>query len=577
MATLSLAALIACYGCSQQSPEGVGSSGETSQNAPRESAEQSTADSGGLFVDVTRELGIQPPDGAWPDGAYLVPEITAGGVAVLDYDGDGRLDLYQTNHCAAGSLTAPAPNRLFRQEEGGAFKEVPDAAGLDDPGYGHGVAVGDIDNDGDVDVFVANYGANAIYVNEGGDFVNHTSKSGISGDAWSSSAGFFDYDRDGDLDLWVVNFAVYDRDRKCFAGTSTEAPDYCGPHMFDGLTDTLYRNNGDGTFTDVSEEAGVTLPGRGWGLVCADLTGDGWPDVYVANDEEPAQLWVNQRDGSFEEEAVFRGCAYNMAGRVEAGMGVAIADVDRDGRLDLFKTHIGGETNTLYLSQNSDELYDDTTPQSSMGAVDRPYTGWGCGFFDYDHDGALDVAIANGRVNKGVAQPDSPLGAFWGRLAEPNLLFRGDSGGRFTNVSKDAGNFGSEPLCSRGMAMADLDADGDLDLAVQHLNNELRVYRNDAPRPGSHWLTVRAMTGRRDAYGARVTLQADDKKWLRLAHPTSSFLSSNDPRAHFGLGAVDSLDQLMVEWPSGRREWFSPPEPDQAITVVEGEGQAVED
>jgi hypothetical protein len=536
------------------------------------------ANSGALFADVTQSLGFGAPAKPWPNGTYLTPETTPGGVAVFDYDGDGRFDIYQVCHCAPGSFTEPAPNRLFKQQPDGKFEEVPGAAGLDDPGFGHGVAVGDVDNDGDLDVYVANYGPDAFYRNEGaGRFVNATKAAGFADDNWSSSAGFLDYDRDGDLDLYVVNFAVFDEERRCFAGADRTDLDYCGPHEFEGILDTLYRNNGDGTFTDVTAEAGITNPGRGWGLACADLTGDGWCDVYVANDEEPAQLWVNQQDGTFEDEAVLRGCAYNAAGRVEAGMGVGVADVDGDGKFDLFKTHIAGETNTLYLTGGDNELYTDRTTTAGMGNVDRPYTGWGCGFFDFDHDGDLDAAIANGRVIKGVPQPDARLGSFWNRFAEPNLLFAGEDGRRFANVSSQAGAFGSEPLISRGMAFSDLDGDGDLDLAVQHLDNSLRIYRNDAPPPGVHWLIVRTMTGSRDAYGAEVTIEAGGQKILRLAHPTYSYLASNDPRAHFGLGKVDKVDSLMVAWPSGRRERFDPPAVDRAVVVVEGDGEAVRD
>ncbi|MCA9237967.1 MAG: VCBS repeat-containing protein, partial [Planctomycetales bacterium] len=288
-----------------------------------------------------------------------------------------------------------------------------------------------------------------------------------------------DVDGDGDLDLYVVNFATFDPNRKCGAGDDAADPDYCGPHVFDGLLDTLWRNNGDGTFSDVTEEAGIEFPGRGWGLACADVTGDGWSDVYVANDEEPAQLWVNQGDGTFEEEAVLRGCAYNGAGRVEAGMGVAISDVDADGKFDLFKTHIGGETNTLYLSGGAADLFTDRTASVRMGAVDRPYTGWGCGFFDYDHDGDLDMAVANGRVSKGVPQPISPLGPFWSRFAERNLLFRGDGKGSFENVSARAGAFANEPLVSRGMAFGDLDGDGDLEVVAAALDRHVYAWHHD--------------------------------------------------------------------------------------------------
>jgi enediyne biosynthesis protein E4 len=574
---VSIALLGIIAGCQPAERDATSDAAPASTEATDQSA-SAPVGNGNLFTDVTTELGFDIPSEPWPDGKFLTPEITPGGVAVFDYDGDGRFDVYQVCHCAPGSFTEPAPNRLFQQQPDGTFQEVPGAAGLDDSGFGHGVAVGDVDNDGDLDVYVANYGPDAFYHNEGnGRFVNATKPAGFADDNWSSSAGFLDYDRDGDLDLYVVNFAVFDAARRCVVGADQNDLDYCGPHVFDGIPDTLYRNDGDGTFTDVTAEAGIDQPGRGWGLACADVTGDGWCDVYIANDEEPAQLWVNQRDGTFEDEAVLRGCAYNAAGRVEAGMGVGVADVDADGAFDLFKTHIAGETNTLYLTGGAKDLYTDRTTTAGMGSVDRPYTGWGCGFFDFDHDGDLDVAIANGRVSKGVPQPNAQLGPFWNRFAETNLLFAGDGGQQFVNVSAQAGAFGNAPLVSRGMAFADLDDDGDLDLAVQHIDNTLRVYRNDAPPPGAHWLIVRTMTGARDAYGAEVTIEAGGQKILRLAHPTYSYLASNDPRAHFGLGKVDKVDSLVVAWPSGRRERFDPPEVDRAVVVVEGDGEAVGD
>ncbi|MCA9240941.1 MAG: CRTAC1 family protein, partial [Planctomycetales bacterium] len=283
--------------------------------------------------------------------------------------------------------------------------------------------------------------------------------------------------------------------------------------------------------------------------------------------------WVNQQDGTFADEAVFRGCAFNAAGRVEAGMGVGIADVDTDGKLDLFKTHISGETNTMYLSGGMSDLYTDSTAQGRMGAVDRPYTGWGCGFFDFDHDGHMDMAVANGRVTRGVGDAQSPLGEFWSRFAEPNLVFVGDGHGKFENVSSKCGAFGADALVSRGMAFADLDADGDLDLVTQQIDNSLRVYRNDAPQPGAHWLIVRTVTGQRDAYGAEVIVEAGKRRLLSVAHPAYSYLSSNDPRAHFGLGEADHVDALTVVWPSGRRESFPPPQVDQAVVLREGEGE----
>jgi hypothetical protein len=573
-------ALGASAGCRNTESDSLPSdaAAEASVVAQSVSASLVPARSGTLFTDITNALGFETPHELWPDGKYLTPEITPGGVGVFDYDGDGRFDIYQVCHCAPGSFTEPAPNRLFRQQPDGTFREVPGAAGLDDPGFGHGVAVGDVDNDGDLDVYVANYGSDAFYRNEGqGRFVNATAAAGFAGDHWSSSAGFLDYDRDGYLDLYVVNFAIFDENRRCVVGKDHDDLDYCGPHEFEGVLDTLYHNNGDGTFTDVTAKAGIVHPGRGWGLACADVTGDDWCDIYIANDEEPAQLWVNQQDGTFEDEAVLRGCAYNGAGRVEAGMGVGIADIDGDLEFDLFKTHIAGETNTLYLSGGSRDLLTDRTTTAGMGSADRPYTGWGCGFFDFDHDGDLDMAVTNGRVSKGVPQPHAQLGRFWNRFAEPNLLFAGDGRGKFENVSSRAGAFGSEPLVSRGMAFADLDDDGDIDLVVQQIDNSLRVYRNDAPPSGAHWLIVRTMSGPRDAYGAKVTIEAGGRKVMRLAHPAYSFLATNDPRAHFGLGGVDKIDSLVVDWPSGRHERFDPPNVDRAVVVTEGDGETVSD
>ena len=533
-------------------------------------------ESGWLLTDVTQSLGLSIPDGPYPDGQFQTPEIAPGGVALFDFDNDGRLDVYQVCHCPPGSFTDPGPNRLFRQTTDGRFEEVPDAAGLADPGFGHGIAVGDIDNDGDLDVFVTNYGPNALYLNQGnGKFANATQAAGLSGDRWSTSAGFLDYDRDGDLDLYVVNFALFDPAKRCTASDDPTHLDYCGPHTFPGVLDTLYRNNGDGSFTDVTAPAGINQPARGWGLACADVTGDGWCDVYIANDEEPAQLWVNQHDGTFQDEAVLRGCAFNAAGRVEAGMGVGIGDVNGDQKLDLFKTHIAGETNTLYLTSPSNDLFTDTTTAAGMGAVDRPYTGWGCGLVDLDHDGDLDVAVACGRVRRGPVLEGAHLGSFWNRFAEPCLLFENIGDARFENLGPRSGSFGSVPLLGRGMAFGDIDNDGDLDLVVASIDNSLRVFRNDATKPNTHWLCVRTITGKRDAYGAIVVVEAGGRRFTRLAHPTYSYLASNDPRAHFGLGPADRIDSIVVHWPSGATEQFSPPSVDQVVALHEGEGHAV--
>ncbi len=433
-----------------------------------------------LIVEVTGDVGLPVKEAIWPDGEYHTPEITPGGVALFDFDQDGDLDIYQVCHCEPGPLPSafskPSPNRLFEQTAEGKFVEVEGAAGMDDPGFGHGASVGDIDNDGDADVFVTNYGQDKLYLNRGdGTFEDITATSGIEGDVWSSASAFVDYDRDGDLDLFVVHFATFDPSKRCGSASADYEVDYCGPHLFDGKQDQLYRNNGDHTFTDVSDEAGITTPARGWGIIALDVTEDGWPDLYVCNDEEPNQLWVNGGDGTFMDEAVFRGVAFNGFGRVEASMGITIGDVDGDHTLDLFMTHVTSETNTLYTN-DGDDMYSDSSARCGTAGVDLPYTGWGCGFFDMEHDGDLDLAVANGRVAIGTVAANSNHGNYWNRYAEPNLLFANDGQAKFSDVSDRSDTFGTRPEVTRGLAFGDLDNDGDLDLVTNDIANRLRIF-----------------------------------------------------------------------------------------------------
>ena len=506
----------------------------------------------------------------------MTPEITPGGIALFDYDNDGRLDILQICHGPPGRFDNPVPNRLYHQKADGTFEEIPNAGGLLSGGYAHGVAIGDVDNRGFPDVFISSFGADRFYRNNGdGTFTDRTAAAGFDPKShhWSSSCAFFDYDRDGYLDLIVVRFAIFDPNKRCLASTDPGDRDYCGPHMFTGVESTLYHNNRNGTFTDVTAKAGLDARARGWGVACADFTGDGWPDIFVANDEEPAELWVNQHDGTFKDEAIERGCALNAAGRVEAGMGVAVGDVNGDGNLDLLVTHLTGETNTLYCSLAKPGEFADRTAEGGMGLIDLPFTGWGCGFIDIFNRGVLDVAVANGRVSKGPVQPGAALGKFWNRFAEPKLLFLGDGRGHFQDATDRTGNFGRSPQVSRGMAFGDLFGDGATDIVVENLDNSIQVYRNTAPKRGNHWLTVRAMTGKRDAYGALVTATVGGKKLVRLAHPAYSYLSSSDPRAHFGLGRADRVDGLVVRWPSGKLERFDVPGVDRVLTIHEGAGR----
>ncbi len=545
-----------------------------------EPTDESSPESDTLFIEVTDELGLPTDAEPWPDGHYLTPEVTPGGVALFDYDNDGDLDLYQVRHQSPDgsfpALGAPAPNRLYEQQDDGTFLDVSDDAGVGDPGYGHGAAVGDIDNDGDLDLYVTNYGPDALYRNEGdGSFLEVTDAAGIVADGWSSSAAFLDYDSDGDLDLYVARFADFDPTTECANpdgnGLSDETllQEYCGPDIFPGIPDLLFRNDGTGRFIEASAQAGLADTLGGWGVVVADMTGDGSIDIYVANDGKPNLLWVNQDDGTFRDEALTRGVALNGAGNTEAGMGVAVGDADGDGRNDLFMTHFRDETNTLYTG-DANHWYRDGSAASGLGAVSLPLTGWGCGFLDFDHDGDLDVVLVNGRVIRGPVLPGAAGSAFWQRYAEPNLVFENSGGGRYTHVPEQAG-FSRRVENTRGLAFGDIDSDGDIDLVTNNLDNTLRVFRNVAVKGDRSWLIVRPMVGSRDAYGASVTLRIGQDAISRLAHPAYSYLSSNDPRAHFGVDAT-SIDAVDIRWPDGSSERFGVEQLNQVVVLTQGAG-----
>ncbi len=544
-----------------------------------------------LFTEITAESGFPAEPPRYPDGTYMTPEITPAGIALFDFDNDGLLDILHICHPApqpwAQQIKAVEPNRLYRQHADGRFTEIPNAAGLAGKGFHNGVAIGDVNNDGWQDVYVCNFGGpDEFFLNNGkGAFTDATASGGFlkgatpvltSPDNWSSTAAFFDYDGDGDLDLWVAHFATFDSKHVCKATTETEVLDYCGPHTYPGQLATLWRNEGGGIFTDVTAAAGIAAAGRGWGIIAADLTGDGLADVLQANDVEPNQLWVNQGDGKFVDEALLRGAAVNAFGAVAANMGVTVGDVRNKGQFDFFITHFGGESNTLWSAQE-DGVFNDTTASAGMAMIDRPFTGWGAGFFDFDNDGFLDLAVANGRVARGHARPEAQLGPFWNIFAEPNLLFRGDGTGRFTDASQNAGSFTRRYEIHRALAFADLRNRGAIDLVVGNLDNSLRIHRNDAVPPGNHWLQVLPMLEKREALGAKVTLLAGGVKRSAFCLRAYSYVSSNDPRSHFGLGAVAKADAIEIAWPSGtpRREKFPVPGVDRLLTLRQGTGTAL--
>jgi len=521
------------------------------------------------FTEITDRAGLDMTHDVGVVGDYRFEQIMGAGCAMFDFDGDGRLDIYLVN--GAG------PDRLYRQMPDGTFTDVTESSGIHAVEYGMGCAVGDFDNDGHPDIFLANFGPDQLWRNNGdGTFTDVTAAAGISNVLWSVSAAFFDYDRDGLLDLYVVNYVLDPNSAGCYDAAGR--PEYCGPQNFVPAPDVLWHNDAGGRFRNVSVESGIAaVPGPGLGVVCADFNDDGWDDVYVANDAAGNFLWINRHDGTFEETAVPAGCAYNRNGEAEAGMGIALGDVDGDGRLDLFVTHLQEETNTLYRGAAYDS-FADATDRSGLGMSSYTYTGFGTAMLDIDHDGDLDLVVVNGAVKR-RSRPVSgaAVGEYWQRYAEPNLLYLNDGSGTFTDESSRAGPFCTRPEVSRGLAFGDIDGDGDLDLLVTQDGGRARLFRNDMPKSG-RWVIVRAVTGPggRDALGAVVTVTAAGRTFRRTIVAASSYASSSQPIAHFGLGLADRVDGITVRWPDGMEERFAGVPVDAVVELHRGTGEAVQ-
>lgn len=555
---LGATCLAACGGGSSTPPGDAGAPAEDAAT-PREAP---------FFVEVARERGVDFTHVYGYEQRYWFPELASGALALFDYDGDGDLDLYcvQAGDCMDGAQVADR-NVLYRND-GARFTDVSAEAGVGDDGYGHGVAVGDYDGDGDLDLYVANLGANVLYRNEGdGTFADATAEAGVGLEKWTVSCGFFDYDGDGDLDLFAVNNVNWSPAIEMECETNYGARDYCSPGNYTAPSvDTLYRNEGDGTFTDVTESSGISAgTGVGWGVAAADFDGDGTLDFYVTNDGMANLLWMNNGDGTFTDRGLLAGCALNKNGTAEAGMGVQAVDVENDGDVDLFMTHMHNETNTFYLNKRG--VFSDRTAATGLGASSLLYTGFGLGFQDFDLDGVLDLYIANGRV--GLTPPhlseEDPY-------AEPNQLFLGLGGTKFRELPN--GGLGQDLLgTTRACAFGDLDNDGDVDLVYLDWAAPLKVLENRAERRGG-WIGLRLVGPHgSDAIGAVVELHAGGRVQYRRCDPCYSFCSANDTRVHFGLGGAERVEEVIVTWPTGERERFTSLEAGQYHELRQGSGR----
>jgi enediyne biosynthesis protein E4 len=524
-----------------------------------------------LYRDVARERGIDFRHEVRAEGAYRIPEVLGSGCAAFDADGDGRLDLYFVN--AGNGPGDGAPNRLYLQREGGRFEDATDRSGLGDRGFGTGVAVADVDRDGDLDVYVGNWGEDALYVNDGGVFTRHAADVGLTGRnaGLTTSAAFLDYDLDGHLDLYVAQYVIPLDLASCDGRAAIS--DYCAPMWYPPVADALYRNRGDGTFEDVSERAGIAaLAAPGLAVTAEDFDGDGWTDVYVANDGVGNHLWLNRRDGTFRESATELGLAYNGLGAAEGTMGIASGDVDGDGHQDLVVTSLPGETSTVYR-RAAGGTYEDATGRTGIGVASAPYTGWGIALFDVDLDGDLDLGIVNGKVGRRRRDPTERRPTVWAEYEEPSQLLRNRGNGAFDVTDPAAAVFGARPSVGRALLPADLDADGDVDLVVTVVAGPAQVFENIAPRAG-RWLRVRCVDPalRRATYGARVEVRAGARTWSRSIAPATSYLASTEAVAHFGLGDVAAVDSVDVVWPGGERERFAAPALDAEVLLQRGQG-----
>jgi hypothetical protein len=528
------------------------------------------------FTDVAAAAGLTHPTiyGGVDSKRYIV-EVVGCGVAAIDYDNDGWLDLLVLSGTRLDGAPAGTSNRLYKNNRDGTFTDVTARAGLTWTGWASAVTVGDYDNDGFEDIFITAYGQNVLYRNNGdGTFTDVTAKAGLASPAVRYGAGctWVDYDRDGKLDLFVATYLDTTIEKLPKPGDTNDCrwkgvPVNCGPRGLPTGYVQLFRNNGDGTFTDVSRASGIAAAAKSYPMtaVAADYDADGWPDIYVACDSTPSWLFRNQRDGTFKEEALERGLALSEDGLEQAGMGIATGDYDLDGRLDVFKTHFADDTNVLYRGDDGG-FFTDVTIRAGIG-VETRYVGWGAGLVDLDNDGLPDIFMVTGGVYPEV---EKQLPAYPAKT--PRLVFRNLGNGRFEELIEEAGPGVAAAHCSRGCAFGDFDNDGDVDVVVINLNEPPSLLRNDLAG-GGHWLKVLLVgaTSNRSAIGAKVAARYGTRTQVQVVAAQASFYSVNDRRLHFGLGAATTAD-LTIRWPNGATEEIAKLAADQLVVIREGAG-----
>jgi hypothetical protein len=572
----------------------MGTQGGTSTggaHAPIKDAQQRPITAGGfvngalvVFIDATRTAGLDKfRHRSGSPEKHVILETPGSGVALLDYDNDGWLDIYLVNgstEAAFRGKEAAPKAMLLHNNHDGTFTEVTEKAGVANGRWGFGVAVGDYDNDGWPDIYVSNYGKNRLYHNNhDGTFTDVAEKAGVALGAWSTGATWGDYDHDGYLDLFVPGYVKFDMNNQPIPGKNGLPKGFCqfrgvevmcGPRGLNGESDHLFHNNGDGTFTDVSVKAGVADQRGYYGFssVFVDVDDDGWLDLAVANDSVPKYLYRNKHDGTFEDISYISGFALNDEGREQAAMGIAVGDYNRDGKIDFYITNFSDDYNTLYRNEG-DASFQDVSAHADLANPTIPFLGWGTAFLDFDNDGLLDIFVANGHVYPGVDNMD------WGTTyAQRPLLFRNLNGDKFQEVPAATGSGLAAVIPARGAAFGDLFNDGHIDVVLNNMDSTPTLLRN-VLKNDNHWITFKLVgTGKspKDAIGTKVFVTAGGARQRGDVFSGGSYASSSDQRLHFGLGSATKVDKVEIHWPSGTKEEIAVPQIDHIFTVVEGKG-----